>query len=76
MTILKKYIPESELVRITFEELHGGKIEDWDGTVQNMVNLALSGDKDALLDLLELTYLNAHNEGFLDGTLETGLHPA
>ena len=73
---LQKYIPESDLVRLTFEEIHGGKIDDWDKELSLMIEQALAGDKDKLFELLELTFLNAHNEGFLDGIEETGHHPA
>ena len=73
---LKRYIPESDTVKMAFEAIVGKEISDWEKEVQSMVDAALAGDKTALFDILELTYLNAHNEGFLDGTEETAFHPA
>jgi hypothetical protein len=64
---LKKYIPESPTVKAAFEEIMEHKIDNWEEAIQQMISSSLSGDKEALFDLLELTYLNAHNEGFLDG---------
>lgn len=64
---LKKYIPESDSVKMAFEDTIGEKIENWEEAVAKMIQGSLDGDPDSLFDLLELTFLNAHNEGFLDG---------
>ena len=65
---LKRYIPESDMVKLVFEEMHPEfDFSDWDAAVVVLVDKALSGDKNALMNLLELTYLNAHNEGLLEG---------
>jgi len=63
---LQKYIPESATVRMVFEEMHPDfDFSDWDKAVVTLVDRALIGDKDALMDLLELTFLNGLNEGEL-----------
>ncbi len=71
-TDLQKYIPESDTVRAVFKDMHPEfDFSDWEKAVVTLVDRAFIGDKDALFNLLELTYLNAHNEGFLDGIGET-----
>ena len=62
---LQNYIPESDMVKMTFEDIIGHSVEDWEGQVHKMVTESLSGDKEALFNLLELVYLNAYNEGEL-----------
>ncbi len=67
---LKKYIPESDMVKMAYGD-STFLDDDWEKIVQEMVTGALEGDRDKLFELLELTYVNAHNEGFLDGTDRT-----
>lgn len=62
---LQRYIPQSEMVKITFESLVGYEIEDWAKEINVLIEQSLNGDKEALFNLLELTYLNAYNEGEL-----------
>jgi hypothetical protein len=63
---LQKYVPESETVQMVFADMHPDfDFSDWDKAVFTLVDRALVGDKDALMNLLELTYLNAFNEGEL-----------
>ncbi len=66
---LKSYIPESDTVKMVFEETHPEEdFDDWDEAVTTIVAKATNGDKEALFTLLELTYLSGHNEGLLEGT--------
>jgi len=65
---LQKYIPESEMVKLAFQDVIGQPIEDWETAVRNLIEGTLDGDQQALFDLLELTYLSAHNEGMLEAT--------
>jgi len=69
---LKKYVPESPTVKMVFEDLLDLKIDDWNEAVENMVKSALDGDPEALFDLLELTYLNGHNEGMIEASADAG----
>ncbi len=67
---LKQYIPESETVKMVYAELHQDEedFNNWDEVVEHLVEKAIGtdGDVDILLDLLELTRMNAHNEGALE----------
>ena len=63
---LKQLVPESDMVKMVFENLIGLKIDDWDKAVEQMVESTLDGDPDALFDLLELVRSSAHNEGMLE----------
>lgn len=67
---LKRYLPKSDIVKMVFEELHPEDVDSkhWEETIVKMAERTLDGDCEALFELLELTYLNAHNEGLLDGT--------
>jgi hypothetical protein len=68
---LAKLVPESDTVKMVFQEMHPDfDFNDWGKAVFTLVDRALVGDKDALMDLLELVYLNAHNEGMLEGTVD------
>jgi hypothetical protein len=68
---LQKYIPASDMVKMVFNNMHPTfEFQDWDKAVFTLADRALTGDKDALMDLLELTYLNAHNEGVLEANDE------
>jgi hypothetical protein len=63
---LQNYVPESDQVKMVFKEMHPEwDFEDWGKAVFTLVDKALTGDKEALMNLLELTYLNAQNEGML-----------
>ena len=67
---LQRYIPESEMVRLVFEEMHPEfDFSDWDKAVIDLTEKALSGDKTALMNLLELTHMNSFNEGLLEGAV-------
>jgi replication-associated recombination protein RarA len=64
---LQKYtIPASNMVKIVYEDMVQRKIECWEDEANTLIEAALNGDKDALFNLLELTYLNAYNEGELN----------
>ncbi len=67
---LKKYVPGSEMVKMVFSELHEGEedFSDWDEAIQHLAAKAVGSDGDtkAFFDILELTNLNAHNEGALE----------
>jgi hypothetical protein len=68
---LQRYIPESDTVKMVFEEMHPDwDFSDWDKAVFTLVDRALTEDKDALMNLLELVYLNAHNEGMIEATAD------
>jgi len=68
---LQKYVPNSEMVRTVFKELHPNfDFSDWDKAVFTLIDRALVGDKTAMMDLLELTYLSAHNEGMIEANNE------
>ena len=62
---LQKYVPESDTVKMVFEDTIDHKIKNWPEAIEQMIIAALDGDADSLFDLLELTYLNAQNEGML-----------
>jgi len=63
---LQKYVPESDMVRLVFEEMHPEfDFSDWEKAPATLVERALAGDSKALFNLLELTYMNAFNEGEL-----------
>jgi len=66
---LQRYVPESDMVKMVYNDLHDTIVnaDKWSGAIEELALKALSGDSEALLNLLELTYLNAHNEGLLDG---------
>ncbi len=64
---LINYVPESDAVKMVFKEMHPEwDFSDWGKAVFTLVDRALTSDKEALMNLLELTYLNAHNEGMLE----------
>jgi hypothetical protein len=68
---LGKYVPESDVVKAVFEDMHPTwDFTDWNKAVFTLVDRALTGDKDALMDLLELVYLSGHNEGMLDAACD------
>ena len=67
---LLKYVPESDMVKTVFEEVIGKKIDNWNEEILKLGNLALAGDTESLMNLLELTYLNGHNEGFIEANNE------
>ena len=56
------------MVRLAFSDMETLGEDSWEATIAVMMEKALSGDRDKLFELLELTYVNAHNEGWLDGT--------
>jgi len=63
---LQKYVPGSETVKMVFADMHPDfDFSDWDKAVFTLVDRALAGDKDALMDVLELVYLSGLNEGEL-----------
>jgi len=66
---LQRYVPESDMVKMVYNDLHDTIVnaDKWNEAVEEMALKALSGNSESLLNLLELTYLNAHNEGLLDG---------
>jgi hypothetical protein len=64
---LKKYIPESDMVKMAFSSMKTDEGSTWDETIQEMITKTLDGDEESLFKLLELTYVNAHNEGWIDG---------
>jgi len=64
---LKKYaVPESDMVKLVYEDMVQREIDDWEEEANSLVENALNGDKEALFDLLELVYTNAFNEGELN----------
>jgi hypothetical protein len=64
---LQKYVPESETVKMVFADMHPDfDFADWDKAVFTLVDRALVGDKDALMNLLELTFMSGMNEGELN----------
>jgi hypothetical protein len=64
---LQKYVPESDTVKMVFASMHPDfDFEDWDKAVFTLVDRALVGDKDALMNLLELTFMSGINEGDLN----------
>ena len=67
LTNLEKFIPESDTVRMVYKSMHPDEEEEtsWDLTLTKLIKKALNGDKESLFNLLELTYLNAFNEGEL-----------
>jgi len=66
---LQRYIPESDMVKMVFETMHPEfDFSDWNQAVTDLADKALSGDKEALLNLLELTHMNSFNEGMLEGS--------
>ena len=67
---LLRYIPDSDSVKMVFEDIVQKKIENWPEEIYAMANEALAGNTDALSNLLELTYLNGHNEGFIEANNE------
>ena len=69
---LPKYVPNSPTVRMVFEDLLDIKIDNWEEAVAKMIEATLDGDADSLFDLLELTYLNAHNEGLIEASADAG----
>ncbi len=63
---LQKYVPPSDMVKMVFQEMHPDfDFTDWDKAVVTLVDRALVGDKNALMDLLELTFMSGMNEGEL-----------
>jgi hypothetical protein len=68
---LQSYIPHSDTVKMVFEEMHPDQdFSDWYKAVATLADRALAGDKQALLDLLELTRMNAHNEGLIEAATD------
>jgi len=65
---LFKYIPKSDTVKMVIENMLEKKIENWNEEIMIIANNALDGDVNSLMILLEITYLNAHNEGMIEGT--------
>jgi hypothetical protein len=66
---LNKFIPESEMVKLTFSNMHPEidiHQEDFKHLIINFAEKALQGDKKSLITLLELTAINSYNEGMLD----------
>lgn len=64
---IKKYIPESDTVKMVFKSMYPEEdLSDWDTAIETLMGRVLSGDQEALFEALELTYLNAHNEGMLE----------
>jgi hypothetical protein len=65
---LKSYLPESETVKMVFADMHPelNLDDNWDASVFTLVDRALNGDKDALMNLLELTFMSGMNEGELN----------
>ena len=64
---LRKYaIPESDMVKLVYEDMVEKEISDWEKEVTDLVNGSLNGDKESLFNLLELIYTNAFNEGELN----------
>ncbi len=67
---LKQYVPESDTVKMVYSQLHEGEedFDNWDEAIQHLVSKAVGedGDVKAFFDILELTYMNAHNEGALE----------
>ncbi len=69
---LRQYIPESDTVKAVFVDLHPEEdFKDWDSATHSLVNKAVgsNGDINAMFSLMELTYLNAHNEGMLESAI-------
>jgi hypothetical protein len=64
---LLKYIPESDTVKMVaeYENMIDTTECNWEEAVEALVNRALNGDKEALFNLFELTYINGFNEGEL-----------
>jgi hypothetical protein len=54
------------MVKLVYEDMVQKEIECWEDEANALVEAALNGDKEALFNLLELTYLNAYNEGELN----------
>lgn len=69
---LRQYVPDSEMVKLVYSELHKDEedFDNWNETVVNLVGKVVGEDGDivSLFNLLELTYMNAHNEGALETT--------
>ncbi len=69
---LNQYVPDSEMVRLVYEDIHEGEadFENWEETVRELVKETIGedGDVESLFKLLELTFMNAHNEGALETT--------
>ncbi len=67
---LKQYIPESPMVKMVFADIHQGEedFDDWDEVIQHLIKdtIGTDGNIESLFTLLELTYMNAHNEGALE----------
>lgn len=68
---LQKYVPASDTVKMVFSGMLNQEIDNWDEAVQKMIDDSLDGDQESLFNLLELTYLNAHNEGMLEARDES-----
>ncbi len=70
---LNQYVPDSEMVRIVYADLHEGEedFKDWEETVRQLVKKTIGedGNIESLFNLMELIYLNAHNEGALETTV-------
>jgi len=73
---LKKYIPASDMVKLAFSDMESQGEDTWEATLEVMIQKALSGDRTSLFELLELTYTNAHNEGWIDGIEEHAFNRA
>jgi hypothetical protein len=64
---LQKYTnPLSDMVKLVYEDMVQREIDDWEEEANSLVENALNGDKEALFNLLELTYINGYNEGELN----------
>jgi hypothetical protein len=62
--LIKRYIlPESDTVKIVFQDSIEKDIENWEEEISNLIDKTMNGDKKAFQDLIELVYLNAYNEG-------------
>ncbi len=66
---LRTYIPPSDMVKNVFDETHPElDFEDWGDAVEHMIAESLKGDKRMLFSIMELVYMNAHNEGMLEAS--------
>jgi hypothetical protein len=69
--LLQKYVPLSGMVEAAFLDMHPELNKDFDREnfdqlIIEMTEKALQGDIQSLMNLLDLTYTNAYNEGMLD----------
>ncbi len=68
---LHTYIPASDMVKMVFLDMHPElAVDDWSVEISKLADNALSGDTDALFNMMELIYLNARNEGQLEVALD------